>query len=383
MNTICFSQPISNSYKKTQTRFAFNHSKIIFDASIEGGFLSKVSEIEKNKFELISAAEDYPIDKSPTYAFKLITKEAGKLILDIHFLGAMAPLTPKISHDGVNWETIPCQTEGSDLLISISAKANDTVYIARHPLFCSTQMNRWINKIAVDTRVHVKTCGQTVAKRDLKVLDIYQGDAIGKDIIVFMARQHPTEVPGQMAFNTFIETLLANKEYANTFFKNYRIVAFPMMNPDGVDNGHWRNNFKGADLNRHWTDTTSQPETHAAIAYMRNCMKEGKIRFAIDFHAQDGGKSSYLISGDSTMTRGYIRTAQKYKQSIDYNLITSYKSFSTIKSPNYSDTWLSKNGVPTITHETWHDAKYPDVISTAKIGADALVEFMLAQPLSK
>ena len=38
--------------------------------------------------------------------------------------------------------------------------------------------------------------------------------------------------------------------------EKFRVLAFPLMNPDGVDLGHWRHNAGGIDLNRDWSTTT-------------------------------------------------------------------------------------------------------------------------------
>ena len=38
------------------------------------------------------------------------------------------------------------------------------------------------------------------------------------------------------------------------------VIVYPLMNPDGVDEGHWRHNTGGIDLNRDWAHY-NQPET--------------------------------------------------------------------------------------------------------------------------
>jgi hypothetical protein len=58
------------------------------------------------------------------------------------------------------------------------------------------------------------------------------------------------------------------------------------MNPDGVDNGHWRHNAGGIDLNRDWANF-NQPETQAVKRFMEEKVKQtrGKFYFGIDFHS--------------------------------------------------------------------------------------------------
>jgi hypothetical protein len=58
-----------------------------------------------------------------------------------------------------------------------------------------------------------------------------------------------------------------------------------LVNPDGVDNGHWRHNAGGIDLNRDWEDF-NQPETQAIKKFMEDKVAEGgKFYFDVDFHS--------------------------------------------------------------------------------------------------
>ena len=71
------------------------------------------------------------------------------------------------------------------------------------------------------------------------------GKPKNKKIIVLLTRQHPPETTGYYAFQSFLETILDDSELSDVFLKTYRIIAFPIVNPDGVDLGHWRHNYGG------------------------------------------------------------------------------------------------------------------------------------------
>jgi hypothetical protein len=105
-------------------------------------------------------------------------------------------------------------------------------------------------------------------------------------MIMVLSRQHPPEITGYLAMQSFVETLSAENELAEEFRKEYTIYVIPLVNPDGADNGHWRHNAGGIDLNRDWEDF-NQPETTLIKNFTQNKLKEtgGKFYFGVDFHS--------------------------------------------------------------------------------------------------
>lgn len=64
------------------------------------------------------------------------------------------------------------------------------------------------------------------------------------------------------------------------------MVVYPLLNPDGVDMGHWRHNAGGIDLNRDWA-YYNQPETRQVADHLVNTVAQAKARviLGIDFHS--------------------------------------------------------------------------------------------------
>ena len=56
--------------------------------------------------------------------------------------------------------------------------------------------------------------------------------------------------------------LILQKLRASIAKREIRAAVVPLANPDGVEQGHWRHNAQGVDLNRDW-DRFQQPETRA------------------------------------------------------------------------------------------------------------------------
>ena len=65
-----------------------------------------------------------------------------------------------------------------------------------------------------------------------------------------MARQHPGETVSSYTFQGFIKQIIQEGK----IFKNYEVIALPMINPDGVIYGNFRTNLAGFDLNRQWQE---------------------------------------------------------------------------------------------------------------------------------
>ena len=79
------------------------------------------------------------------------------------------------------------------------------------------------------------------------------------------------------AFKAFMEEVMGDSPTAQVFLEKYRVLAFPLVNPDGVDLGHWRHNAGGIDTNRDW-GRYRQPEIKAIVNYIRKITKKENAR---------------------------------------------------------------------------------------------------------
>jgi cytosolic carboxypeptidase protein 6 len=131
--------------------------------------------------------------------------------------------------------------------------------------------------------VSMQEIGSSFEGRPINLLQI--GNPESKKLMMVLSRQHPPEITGWLAMKWFVETLCEENSVAEKFRDEYCVFVVPMVNPDGVDNGHWRHNSGGIDLNRDWEDF-NQPETKAIKHFMeQQVAKGGKFYFGIDFHS--------------------------------------------------------------------------------------------------
>ena len=232
--------------------------------------------------------ENTPINYSPWYAFKIWSKEDKNIWLQFVYTHAGHRYIPKLSSDGEHWQPVALTQftflKGGNAVMNIDV-SSDTLWVAAQEIMDSQRIGAWCRQLAGDDRVTFTTIGKSKLGRDLFYLDINNGKTKKKDIIVVFSRQHPPEVTGFKAMQAFLDELLVNDQ-AEDFFKKYRVVVYPLLNPDGVDLGHWRHNAGGIDLNRDWA-YYNQPETRQVADHLVNTVAaaRGRVILGLDFHS--------------------------------------------------------------------------------------------------
>lgn len=275
---------------------------VTFDNDFDGARLNGITKNNDTLYTAIIAAENYPINPSPWYAFKVTSKKPGSIWIHLTYLNAKHRYYPKISRDGKTWQTVDSTdyvlekdpeaknrtfqeaalSESAFVRIKVDEK---TVWVAAQELMTSTVIADWTTGILRNKFVSSEIIGKSPQNRPFQCLRIGEDKSDSK-IMIVIGRLHPPEVTGQFALQTFVETLCKDSEEAKKFRKEYTVFVVPMMNPDGVDNGHWRHNTGGIDLNRDWADF-NQPETQIVRDFLMNKLNgtQRKLYFGIDFHS--------------------------------------------------------------------------------------------------
>ena len=232
--------------------------------------------------------ENAPINNSAWYAFKIWSSKEKNIWVRFLYEDGNPRYIPKLSKDGESWQPIDSTRftfidDGSAMMnIDVSS---DTLWVAAQEIMDSHRVGKWAGQMAEDERVSFSSIGKSKLDRDLFFMDFKTGNGKKKDIIAVFSRQHPPEVTGFKAMQAFLDELLVNKQSA-AFFEKYRVVVYPLLNPDGVDLGHWRHNSGGIDLNRDWA-YYNQPETRQVADHLVNTAAKAKARVVLgfDFHS--------------------------------------------------------------------------------------------------
>lgn len=270
--------------------FSFDKSGVYFSNDFDGARLNNVIQKNDSTFILSVLPENIPINPSPYYAFKVISNTTKRINLEFDYpYGYKHRYIPKIYFEN-KWsiaDTLSFIETNNKSILKVVV-GNKSKIISAQELNSSSIVYEWVEELIKDKRdfVSFKKIGKTKLKRPFMVIDINKNEAKQKPTIVLITRQHPPEVTGYFAFQSFLSSILEESDLSSKFLNRYRILAFPMMNPDGVDLGHWRHNSGGVDLNRDWS-AYNQKEIKTTVDFISKTLRENKsnLILGLDFHS--------------------------------------------------------------------------------------------------
>lgn len=87
------------------------------------------------------------------------------------------------------------------------------------------------------------------------------GFKINKPKIIVSGRVHPGETPASFCVEGLFRFLLDERDYrAYLLRRNFHFIIVPMLNPDGVYQGMFRNDINGDNLNRLYVSCSKQKQ---------------------------------------------------------------------------------------------------------------------------
>jgi len=297
----CQSEPVDTSTREItlQKKQTFDLKGVYISNQFSGARLNGASR-RNDTLNIVISAENQPINTSPWYAFKIWSEQPREFVLHFEYVKGLQRYFPKISSDGKNWKPmdstqfsldmnstrVAFQGQTGDSIITRSRSfaqlpiGLDTLWVSSQEIIDSKNNTAWVKGIDVEKNI----IGHSPLGAPIWELKI--GNASSKKVLLVFSRQHPPEVTGNLAVRSFIEEISGNSSLAVSFRKEFHTIAFPMINPDGVDQGHWRHNTGGVDLNRDWANL-HQPETQLISKHILDYLKtsDSEVYFGIDFHS--------------------------------------------------------------------------------------------------
>ncbi|MDK2973592.1 MAG: hypothetical protein PWP23_3347 [Candidatus Sumerlaeota bacterium] len=160
--------------------------------------------------------------------------------------------------------------------------------------------------------------GQSVGGRAILLLHITNPEAVpagGKKVFWFVTRQHAAEVTGSYLLDGLMEQLLADDETGRALRDGAEFFVAPMLNPDGVVAGNYRDNQAGVNLNRVWNNpsASTSPEVLAVTNRIDAWMAAGnRIDYFADLHSTSGASPHFAFHASSAIQPALYPTPATY-----------------------------------------------------------------------
>lgn len=164
---------------------------------------------------------------------------------------------PVFSYDRENWQRFTCCTADS-LARTFRMRqvfSRDTVWVAYTIPYTLSRLEALLQQVKACPAVRVEAPGRSVEGRPLYLVTVAEpspapGDS--RPVVWVAARQHAFESGGSWAAEGLLRFLASDSPEAVELRRRLVFRVWPMLNPDGVENGGTRFNARGVDLNRHW-----------------------------------------------------------------------------------------------------------------------------------
>ncbi len=338
-----------------------------------------VSSVARVKIE-IRAEDDRVTNGSPWFAFKLTPSQPGTATVTMRYYGTPHRYWPKTSSDGVTWtrlaeNRVTVSRSGKRATLSVPL-SDQPVWVSAQELITPPIYDAWTDEITNQGSVDSFLLGHSSQGLPISGLDT---NAATQNVLLIIGRQHPPEVSGAVAFFPFAETLLADTELARQFRARFRIIAIPMLNPDGVIAGHWRHNLGETDLNRDW-GPFEQPETQAMQTLLDKLDASGaKIRMFADFHSTQRNllytQSAEFATNPPGFTPSWLGNAEKRLANYPFTNEAGPVS-DQANSKNYM---FKRYGIPAVTFEVGDETDRTATQTAAAVFAEELMKLLLKQ----
>ena len=361
--------------------FDFDTPGLSFRSDFPGARINDCIQVSQTEYRVRILPENTPINNSAWYAFQVTSQVPRTITVRLNYEGGSHRYHPKISHDGVRWTPLgpEAYTRDGKRQATLHLEAGpEPLWVAAQELVTSKRLSAWADELDRLEFVHKSVLGRSVLGRPIHKLDITGAKDPGYVFII--GRQHPPEVTGSLALMRFVETVVADSDLARRFRARFNVIVVPLVNPDGVEAGHWRHNINGVDLNRDWVKCT-QPETRALRDEILKFKSAAgpRLYLFLDFHSTHRDvfytQPDRLETFPKDFTRKWLDAVQG--QFPDYEVRRVGSHGPTLKT---SKRWVYHElGVPSITYEFGDHTARPLLNRISEGAAEEMMRLLLIE----
>lgn len=372
--------------RQTQRIWRFESDQVRISNAFPGGRLNDCQRLAPYEYRLLVRPENQPVNNSAWYAFQVTAREAIMLTVQLAYEGGRHRYYPHLSLDGRGWKLIDKtryvhHREQESATLTLSVAAQQTLWVAGAEMIGVAEIEAWCQRLAAQSFVQRSLAGQSIGGRPLQLLTI--GDRDAANLVFLISRQHPPEVTGTLALKAFVDGLCADQPLAKRFRAKFTTVVAPVLNPDGVTQGHWRHNNNGVDLNRDWR-RFAQPETRQVRDAFLKCLSQPGARpfLFLDFHSTH--RNLFYTQADrhetfpSDFTRHWLASLRRQFPEYQFRRQGSHNPRG-----GTSKSWAYEQfGIPAITYEVG-DRMQPALVERFAQGAAQEAMKLLLSSLSE
>jgi cytosolic carboxypeptidase protein 6 len=386
ISKLVYSNPVNTESRpielQAKRKYSFARQGVSVDNLFDGARLNGVG-LHENRLKVYISPENTPINGSAWYAFRIHSRRKQTIVVELNYTDGFHRYQPKWSRDGKVWtaideKKISVSKTGDKAAFSMMLPAGIT-WIAAQEIIDSKKVMAWCSKLGKNKLVTNHLVGRSALNRDIPALDISSGNNQYKPILVILGRQHPPEVTGHLALQAFVERLLQHPR-ATAFFKQYRVLVIPIINPDGVDLGHWRHNAQGIDLNRDYAEY-QQPEIRALTTFLAKTASDSKapIIMGLDFHST---YDDIYYTNQETEGVALAAFENEWLNAIGtglapFNYVLRREQHSVSTNPSAQHWFYHQFKALGITYEIGDNTERDFIKQKANVSADALIKLLL------
>ncbi len=380
---LVFPDPVDTSDKpiKLQTKKTYDIYGVHADNQFAGARLNDFTKINDTLYRASISPENYPINASAYYSFKIWSDTIRDIDLELFYTEHEHRYIPKLSYDGKLWVSMSdtdYDTLKAPNIATLKLQLSpDTLWVSGQEVVASPQIKEWVNARTMHPDVRYSQVGKSKMGRPMMHMDIYQASPEEKDAVVILARQHPPEVSGYFAMESFVEEMLADTELSRDFRRDFRVLVYPLLNPDGVDEGHWRHSTGGIDLNRDWSNYRQQEVRSVANHVIETVKRDkNKVLVGLDFHSTQ--KDLYYTLSENRKT-----SVDNFKDYWLEGIDNQYADYSPDDRPNDLNQPITKGwfylqfGAEGITYEIGDETPRPFVRDKGRTAAREMMKLLI------
>lgn len=364
----------------TEEKRVCEFGDVTIRSDFSGGRLNGCKQLSPLHYALTIAPEDEPpINPSPWYAFTIEADAPSDITIDLQYTAYKHRYWPKLSVDGKAWQRIA--DDKIELLEDGSARldvstGDGLLHVSGQEILATDFHKQWAEETARKFELDFNEIGRSRDGRPIYQIASPSADDI-TDFVFIIGRQHPPEVTGALALTAFVEEMLVDSELSRAFLSEFRLIVVPMLNPDGVERGHWRHNTDGQDLNRDW-GPFSQPETQL----MRDTLErfaggEERLWLFLDFHSTGRNVLYTQADDEQTVPAMFARRWSDRVAANPHAYEFEHAERPLTDLPTSKNYVFSKFGVPSITYEVGDHTDRRDIDVSARIFAQEMMKILL------